>query len=645
MCAEDHHLQKLIKISIEGAADLIQWADPTGRIFFVNQATCKRTGYTREELFDLSIWDIDPMLSEETWPQRWQELKAAGHITHESHHRTKAGDLYPVEVSVSYVEQDGKEYSFASARDVSRWKEAEESLRESEDRNRVLVDTTSDLIFSYDASLHLTGINRAAAQLLGGRPVEQVLGRHISQLRLPEETWRRWESRCLEVINSGKVVSQPSLSVELGNGKTLVLETDLWPVLSADGKVVGVCGVSRDITERAKAEEALKERDEQLRQAQKMEAVGQLAGGIAHDFNNVLTTIIGYSDLILADPGHDDTLREDVREIKVAAERASTLTRQILAFSRRQTLQPEVVCLNDVLAGVQHLLARTLGEDVELVFAPSVDLGLVEVDAHQLEQVLLNLALNARDAMPGGGRLTLETANVQIDKAYARRHEGIKPGDYIMLAVSDTGEGMNEEVRSHLFEPFFTTKEQGKGTGLGLATVYGTVKQSGGSIFAYSEPGRGTTFRIYLPRVDKLRTKLSESRVKSRSFHGTESVFVVEDEEGVRELVRRALEQHGYAVEVAQTGDEAALAILGEADPRMDMLLTDVVLPGSLQGNEPAKEVLSVYPTLPVLYMSGYTRNAIVHSGSLDDGVNYLEKPFAPDTLLRKVREILDSRR
>ncbi|HLA81033.1 MAG TPA: ATP-binding protein, partial [Thermoleophilia bacterium] len=397
--------------------------------------------------------------------------------------------------------------------------------------------------------------------------------------------------------------------------------------------------------ERAKAEEALKERDEQLRQAQKMEAIGQLAGGIAHDFNNVLTTIIGYSDLILADPRHDDLLREDVGEIKVAAERASTLTRQILAFSRRQTLQPEVVCLNDVLAGVQHLLARTLGEDVELVFAPSDDLGLVEVDAHQLEQVLLNLALNARDAMPGGGRLTLETADVQIPKAYARLHEGIKPGEYVMLAVSDTGEGMNEEVRSHLFEPFFTTKEQGKGTGLGLATVYGTVKQSGGSIFAYSEPGRGTTFRIYLPRVDKLRTTLSESRVKSRSFRGTESVFVVEDEEGVRELVRRALEQHGYAVEVAETGDEAALAILGEADPQMDMLLTDVVLPGSLQGNELAKEVLSVYPTLPVLYMSGYTRNAIVHSGSLDEGVNYLEKPFAPDTLLRKVREILDSRR
>ncbi|MCL5735597.1 MAG: PAS domain S-box protein [Actinobacteria bacterium] len=638
------HFEKLAQQSIERAVDLIQWANPEGRIIFVNHATCARTGYSPDELQGMYLWDLDIEMSRESWAKRWTRLKEVRSRKFESRHRTKTGESYPVEVSASYVEQDGREYSFGFARDVSERRAAEQSLRESEERNRVLVDTTSDLIFSFDPSLCLTGINRAAAHLLGGLTVDAAIGRHLSELGLPEETWRRWEERCLEVLESGQVISQPSREVTLANGAKFVLETDLWPISQNGGKPIGVRGISRDITERIKAEETLKERDEQLRQAQKMEAIGRLAGGIAHDFNNVLTTIIGYSDLILADPGHAGTLREDVGEIKVAAERASTLTRQILAFSRRQTLQPEILCLNDVLKELQRLLARTLGENIEVVLGLAEDLGLVEVDAHQLEQVLLNLSINARDAMPEGGRLTLETANIELGPTSSSKDERMKPGSYVMLSVADTGVGMSEEVRSHLFEPFFTTKEQGKGTGLGLATAYGTVRQSGGSIFVQSEPGKGSTFRIYLPRADRAPATPSYSRPMYQSQFGIESIFVVEDEVAVRELVKRTLERHGYSVTVAPNGDEALAMLQGLRRPP-DLLLTDVVLTGSLQGNELAERTRDVYPAMPVLYMSGYTRNAIVHSGNLEDGVNYIEKPFAPEALARRVREILDRQR
>ena len=641
---ETQHFQKLIQFSIEHAADLVHWTSPAGQILFVNKATRVRSGYEREELLKMCIWDLDPSLSAASWPERWCALKAAGSVNHQSFHRTKTGELYPVELSINYVMQDGREYLFAFGRDIAERKAAEECLRESEERYRVLVDTTSDLIFSYDRTLHLTGVNSAAAHILAGSSVEAALGRHISELGLPEETWRRWEARCLEVLGSGKVVGQPSREVRLTNEATYILETDLWPIVSSEGEVVGVRGASRDITERAKAEEALRESEEQLRQAQKMEAIGQLAGGIAHDFNNILTVVMGYSELILvSEECSSGSLRSNVEEIKTAAERASALTRQILAFSRRQALKPEVLSLNDVLESTERLLRRTLGEDIELIALARPDLGLAEVDGHQLEQVLMNLALNARDAMPAGGTLTLETSNVELDREYCRAHPGIEPGAYVMLVVSDTGTGMDEETQSRAFEPFFTTKEPGKGTGLGLATVYGIVKQSGGSIFVYSEPGKGSMFKIYLPRVDKPARSRSRAAPPPDSVAGSETILVVEDETAVRELLSRVLGRLGYVVLSVGSGDDA-LALLREADSQVDLLLTDIVLPGRLQGNELACAASSLWPRLPVLYMSGYTRDAIVHSGRLDEGVNYIAKPFVPGELARKIREVLDAR-
>jgi PAS domain S-box-containing protein len=395
--------------------------------------------------------------------------------------------------------------------------------------------------------------------------------------------------------------------------------------------------------ERKRIEDSLRASDEQLRQSQRMEAVGQLAGGIAHDFNNLLTAIIGYGDLLLARPELSGLpARQDVEEIKRAAERASALTRQILAFSRRQTLQPTVVSLNDTLRDMEPLLRRTLGEDIELTIHLAPDLYHVKVDVHQFEQVLMNLAINARDAMTSGGRLALETCNSMLDEEYCRTHPWVTPGRYVMLVVSDTGSGMDEAILERIFEPFFTTKDVGKGTGLGLSTVYGIVKQSGGSISVDSRLGAGTTFRIYLPPTQA--PVQAEARPSSdrASNQGSETILVVEDESSLRSLISRVLGSLGYAAHVVGGGDDA-LAILKDAGQHLDLMLTDIVLPGEVQGNTLAEQAQILRPGLPVIYMSGYAHNAITSNGRLDSAVSFLEKPFGPSDLGRKVREVLDS--
>jgi two-component system cell cycle sensor histidine kinase/response regulator CckA len=409
-----------------------------------------------------------------------------------------------------------------------------------------------------------------------------------------------------------------------------------------DGRTIKTHGTNQDITERRRTEEALALAEDQLRQSQKMEAVGQLAGGIAHDFNNLLTAIIGYSDLLLVDPElAESSAQKDVAEIRRAAERAAVLTKQILAFSRRQALKPEVVCLNDVVSGMEPLLRRTLGENIDLVTDLCPDLGQSEVDPHQFEQVLMNLAVNARDAMTSGGQLTLETADAELDEDYCRTRPDAEPGSYVMLSVSDTGLGMDEEIKSHIFEPFFTTKPTGEGTGLGLSTVYGIVKQSRGSIFVYSELGKGTTFKIYLPRVAGRETGETASPPERVSGLGTEVVIVVEDEPALRGLIERVLGNAGYKVICFGSADEAMVA-LAQDQTTADLLLTDIVLPGVLQGNDLARSLHVSRPHLPVVCMSGYTRGGIVHADRLDEGVNFLEKPFTPDALARMVRRVLD---
>lgn len=390
--------------------------------------------------------------------------------------------------------------------------------------------------------------------------------------------------------------------------------------------------LEKEVTERKLAEE-------QLRQAQKMEAVGKLAGGVAHDFNNLLTVINGQTELSLRRLNEDDPVYRKLEAIKDAGERAAALTHQLLAFSRKQILQPRVLDLNQVIFETNKMLKRLLGEDIDLLIGLTPDLGKVKADPNQIEQVLMNLSVNARDAMPLGGKITIETDNVYIDKEYASHHFSVRPGQYVVLAVSDTGCGMDTETQAHIFEPFFTTKEVGKGTGLGLATVYGIVKQSGGNVWVYSEVGRGTTFKVYLPCVE---SPVEESRAgvqDAKPPTGTETVLLVEDEENVRNMTKEILQESGYQVLEAKHGQEALL-VAGQHLGPIHLMLSDVVMP-QMSGRELAARLSPIRRDMRVLYMSGYTDDAIVHHGVLDEGMAFIEKPFTPNALAHKLRQVL----
>jgi two-component system, cell cycle sensor histidine kinase and response regulator CckA len=423
-----------------------------------------------------------------------------------------------------------------------------------------------------------------------------------------------------------------------------VLDVSLraYTIKDATNRILGLVGVHTNITDRKRAEAEHAKLEEQLRISQKMEAVGRLAGGIAHDFNNLMTVVLGYSEIVLNKAKENAAIVGDVEQIHKAGVRATNLTRQLLAFSRKQVLKPEVINLNDLMGEIEKMLQRLLGEDIDILLKGHPNLGHVMADKGQLEQVLMNLAINARDAMPTGGNLTLETANVDLDEEYAASHDGVVPGPHVMVAVTDSGCGMNEEVRSRLFEPFFTTKGPGKGTGLGLATVFGIVKQSGGNIRVYSEPGKGTTFRIYLPRVEKRADKDRPSSEICKPSKGDEAILLVEDEASVRGVILSMLEGTGYSILSACNGDEA-LKICKERKGRIDLLLSDVVMPG-ISGREMATQLAKVHPETKVLFMSGYTDDAIQHHGVLEPGTAFIEKPFSQVKLTRKIREVLSGK-
>jgi PAS domain S-box-containing protein len=513
---------------------------------------------------------------------------------------------------------------------------SEQALRDQRQFLLQIVNANPHAIFVKDADGRFTLVNKAMAELYGTTP-EGLVGRSDVDLNLDLEEVERFLQDDREVMTSLEprlIPEEPFTSP--ASGQTRWFQTVKVPLVAADGRVSQVLGVATDITRR-------KQLEDQLRQSQKMEAVGRLAGGVAHDFNNLLTAILGHADLLLEETPGEDRRRGDLAGIKGAAERAAGLTRQLLAFSRKQILQPKVLDLNNVVSGVGTLLQRLIGEDIELRITPAPQLGSVEADPGQVEQVILNLAVNARDAMPRGGRLTIETANVELDAAYAREHVAVEPGSYVMLAVSDTGVGMSEEVKAHLFEPFFTTKEQGQGTGLGLATVYGIVKQSGGCIWVYSEPGRGTAFKIYLPRLTACSQVAASAPAhqEADSLAGAGTILLVEDEEAVRRLASRVLAARGYTVLSAANGLQA-LDTVQRHPGAIDLVITDVVMP-QMSGRELAELVRPRRPATKILYVSGYTDDAIVRHGVLDAGVVFLQKPFTPDGLARKVKEILST--
>jgi len=507
-------------------------------------------------------------------------------------------------------------------------KRTEEQLHESERKYRLLFETNPEPMFVYDfETLRILAVNGAAVARYGHTEPE-FLQLTLRDIRPPEEQARLDEE---PAQRSADGAVRTGVRHWTKQGRRFDVDLIARPLEFAGRRARLV--LARDVS-------AQRQLEEQLRQSQKMEAVGQLAGGIAHDFNNLLTAILGSTQLLLHNTPAGDPRREDAEEIRHAGLRAAELTRQLLAFSRRQVLAPKVLDLNAVVATMDRMLRRLLGEDVELVTSLQPAAGAVNADPGQLEQVLLNLAVNARDAMPGGGRLSIGTTRVTLQEEPAERRHRMPAGDYVCLAVADTGVGMDETTQAHLFEPFFTTKEVGKGTGLGLATVYGIVKQSGGYIWVYSEVGHGTTVKVYLPRVPGVAEAPAPAAEPKPVRGGHETVLLVEDATPVRALARRSLEARGYRVLDAADGP-SALDLSARHGGGIDILVTDVVMPG-MSGRELAERLAPERPRMKVLYTSGFTDDAMVRQGVLNAGVAFLQKPFVPDTLARKVREVLD---
>jgi PAS domain S-box-containing protein len=546
----------------------------------------------------------------------------------------------------AYLDEAGKPLKLSGVvQDITRRKETEAALLVSETRFTAFMEHSPAAAFILDDQANILYVNKAYRHIFETQ--EELIGRNCATL-FPAELNERHRTHDREVLEKQVVVLETE-SWQKQDGRPGHFLGYKFPITEASGrKLVG--GVGIDISEQKAAQEALARSEAQLRQSQKMEAVGQLAGGVAHDFNNLLTAITGYSELVLMQLSEAEPLYADVKEILGAANRATSLTRQLLAFSRQQVLKPAVLDLNQVVGEMERMLRRLIGENIELITRPGERLAAVRADQGQLEQVIVNLAVNARDAMPEVGKLIFETASIELDQEYKAYHPYIAPGSYVRLAVSDTGCGMNETIRNRIFEPFFTTKERGRGTGLGLSTVYGIIKQSGGYIEVYSEEGLGTTFKIYLPAVTSSQEAYIPAQVPvygagtAKLQDRQATVLVVEDEEGVRNLGARVLEQSGYRVLVAGSGVEA-LSIAKQNNGRIDLLLTDVVMP-KLSGPALSKLLAQSQPGIKILYMSGYTDGLLAENEEVLTGKvvseQLIQKPFTPQSLLQKVRQTLE---
>ncbi len=604
----------------------------------VNDAAVAHYGFPRDEFLGMTLRDIRPP---EDVPALLEShhagapgLAASGVFRH----RKRDGSIIRVEIRSHDTLFAGRPGRLVLANDVTDRLLAGEQLEVMNERLRVLVEASPLATVAFDTDGTIQSWNRAAEGMFGwsesevvGRPLPCVPADQADESRELQASMRRGLSR------TGVQTAR-----QRRDGSAIDVNISSAPLRNSHGDVVGFVDIYEDITERRRTERALKASEEQLRQAQKMEAVGRLAGGVAHDFNNILTTIQSYAEFLTAELGPNASQLADLEEIQRAAERAAGLTRQLLAFSRKQALETHVLDLNEIVTETERMLQRVIGEDIELVTRLEPELGRIQGDAGQFSQVVLNLAVNARDAMPDGGRLLIETANVELDEDYAREHRGALAGRHVLLSVSDTGIGMDAATQSRIFEPFFTTKEASKGTGLGLSMVYGFVQQAGGSIWVYSEPGEGSTFKIYLPQV------AAQSAAEKEAGGGVEqgladgqgaTVLLVEDEAAVRRVARRTLLEHGYVVLEAGNGREA-LEMAAAHPGRIDLVLTDMVMP-EMRGGELASRLLRARPEARLLMMSGYTEEAASRHAILEAGRAFLEKPFTASRLLEKVHQVL----
>ncbi|MBI4544045.1 MAG: PAS domain S-box protein, partial [Gemmatimonadetes bacterium] len=620
--------------------DLVATTDAHGRVLYLNRAGRRMLAIPEdEEITSLTISDMHPYgepallisegigaaLREGVWSGETLLLARDGRQIPVSEvilaHNTAAGQL---------------EFLSLIIRDISERKRAEEELRQSEEHFRSLIENVSDIITVLGPLGDIRYASPSVERVLGYAP-EELVGASAFDFSHPEDV-PSIQAGLAESMRQPRATASFEFRFRHKNGS--------WRMLEATGKstlhhptTAGAVINARDVTER-------QEMQTLLHQSQKMDAVGRLAGGVAHDFNNLLTAIKGHCSLLLMDLRPQDPMRLSIEEIDKASDRAASLTQQLLAFSRRQVLQPRVLDLNGVVTETEMMLRRLIGEDIELVVHRDPRLGSIKADPGQIGQVLVNLAVNARDAMPAGGKLTIETRDLELDEEHTRRHAGMRAGSYVLLVVRDTGCGMDEDTLSHVFEPFFTTKEQSRGTGLGLSTVYGIIKQSAGYIWVTSEPGQGTTFEIYLPRTAEAAPGSADSNAEpaapyGSALYGSETVLLVEDEHAVRALVRRVLERNGYSVLEAPDG-AAALRLTQQYDREIHLLISDVVMP-EMGGHQLAESLSRLRPAMRVLFMSGYSEDAILHHVVLEPGTDFLAKPFTPDALARTVRQVLDA--
>ncbi len=604
---------------------------PSGRLVDVNDSACRDLEWTREDLLRLPVSALWP----DSIADRLMRL-LSGHneITSpqilDVEMLTSKGKRFPAEVSFRQVHFDDTDYVVAVARDVTERKSAEEALRESEERYRTLVDSCPLGIALYDWEGRILELNPALLRIMGSPSAEATKAINLFTFS-PMVEGGLSEPLCKCLVLVEPFVGEFQYTSKWG--KDLFLRLHVTPIRIGESQVIGGQILVEDITESRLLEE-------QVRQKAKLEAIGQLAGGVAHDFNNLLTAVLGYSDMVQQQLPPGMPLRDKLVQISLAAERATSLTGQLLAFSRKQMLDVRSLNLNHAVTRFENMLRRLIGEDIEVITALDPDLKNVPADSGQTEQILMNLAVNARDSMPGGGTLTIESANVTLDEEYCRTHHDAQPGPYVMLSVTDTGMGMDRDPRERIFEPFFTTKAKGSGTGLGMSTVYGVVKQHRGHIGVYSEPGRGTTIKVYFPQVDEPLATETIPLPRKPPRKGYETVLVVEDEEIVRDLACEALELLGYSPLPAGNPLEA-IEVSRTFDGEIHLLLTDVVLP-QMDGRSLYDLLSRIRPHLKVLYVSGYTEDFIVRHGVLDQGVHFLPKPFTMETLASKLGQVLE---
>jgi len=626
--------EELFRLISENAADMIAVVDMDGRRIFNSDAYQKILGYSAEELKNSSSMD-------QIHPEDRERVKAAAAEARrtgigknlEYRIRHKDGTWLVLESTSSVIGNSAgvPEKLVIVNRDITERKQASEALRLSEVSFRSVIENAPYGIYRAQASGKLLLANPALQKMLGYESQAELL-----QLNLTTDVYLDplEHKRVNEIFTNQKEFTDVQVDWKRKDGTPIKARCSGWFVKPVSGGAAYFEVFAEDVTEKWLLER-------QLRMAQKMEAVGRLSGGIAHDFNNLLGVIIGYSQVLKRTLPPGTAFLEHAEEIEKAGQRAASLTRQLLAFSRQQVLAPAVLNLNSLISEMEKMLPRLIGEDIEIVIALDPAIGSVKADQGQLEQVVMNLAVNARDAMPDGGKVVITTTNVSLDEAWTRLHPGSKVGDYVMLAVADTGTGIDSETLAHIFEPFFTTKERGKGTGLGLATVYGVVKQSGGYVWVESAPGKGASFQIYLPRIEEPATVAEPVAPIVEAFRGAETILLVEDADALRKLTHMLLEQHGYRVLVAANG-AAALQLVEEKPESINLLLTDVIMPG-LNGRALAERLQLRQAGLKVLYMSGYTDDAIVDHGVLGAGTHLLHKPFSEENLIHKVREVLDA--